>query len=132
MKPTFSIVITFFDEFRYVEEALASTFMQEGIECEVHLVNDSLDPESIAFLARLQESYGFKLISQENSGLSRARNVGIEASRGRYLAFLDADDYLLPGVLRRVQDELDRNELDMLKCGTLMQMENEFYFDPHG
>lgn len=129
MQPSLSVIITFFDEFHYVEDALASVYAQDGIGCDIHVVNDSLDHDAIAFLQKLQVRYGFNLISQENSGLSKARNAGLDAARGRYVAFLDADDYFLPGSLKRVQPRLDTEKPDMLKCNVLRQAENEFYFE---
>lgn len=88
----FSVIIPLYNKAPYIIRALESVFEQSFQDFEVIVVNDgSTDGgESI-----VQEKYGYKihLINQENLGVSSTRNNGIEASKGDYIAFLDADDY---------------------------------------
>lgn len=88
----FSVIIPLFNKAPYVIRALDSVFNQTNQDFEVIVVNDgSTDSGEVL----VQEKYGnrINLIKQKNSGVSSARNRGIEESTGEYIAFLDADDY---------------------------------------
>lgn len=56
-----------------------------------------------------------KVIHQANKGLSEARNTGIRAAQGKYIQFVDSDDYLEPNVLGKLVAQMEREELDVLR-----------------
>lgn len=56
-----------------------------------------------------------RVIHQENAGLSAARNTGIAAAQGEYIMFVDSDDYLQPNVLRMLMEQIERDNLDVLR-----------------
>lgn len=88
----FSVLIPLYNKGLYVIRALDSVFDQTYQDFEVIVINDgSTDGGEVL----VQKKYDGKvfLINQENSGVSTARNRGIRASKGDYIAFLDADDY---------------------------------------
>jgi glycosyltransferase involved in cell wall biosynthesis len=89
---------------RAIDSALAQRIDRPT---EVVVVDDG----STDSTPRILESYGArtKVVTQPNRGPAAARNAGVRASRGDYLAFLDADDQWLPGKLSRTCDVLDRN-----------------------
>lgn len=55
------------------------------------------------------------VIHQENKGLSEARNTGTRAARGEYIMYVDSDDYLQPNVLGALMEQVERDELDVLR-----------------
>ena len=99
--PRLSVVIPYFNMGAYVEECLASAYASDVRPDEVVLVDDgSTDPGSIARLYALEQDArypGLKVVRGPNRGLAGARNRGADATRGRYLAFLDPDDAVEPG-----------------------------------
>jgi glycosyltransferase involved in cell wall biosynthesis len=102
-----SVVIPVWNGAATVGEAIQSVLDQRWRDFEVIVVNDG----STDATARVLESYGdqIKVIEQENSGPAAARNAGVRASSGEYLAFLDADDKWLPEMLSRTVPILDRD-----------------------
>ena len=92
-RPPASIVIAALDEERYVGEAIESALAQTWEPVEVVVVDDGSTDRT----AEIAASYeGVRVVSQGNRGLSAARNAGVAASTGEILAFLDADDVLMP------------------------------------
>jgi glycosyltransferase involved in cell wall biosynthesis len=94
-----SVVIPVYNCVEYTTAALDSVFAQTFTNFEVVLVNDgSPDTEMLEHLiAPYQDRIVY--LKQENRGLSAARNTGIRAARGKYLAFLDSDDCWPPEYL---------------------------------
>jgi len=102
-----SVVIPVWNGARTVPRALASVFAQSFTDYEVVVIDDGSTDDTASVLA----GYGDRLrvISQPNRGLSAARNVGVRASGGAYLAFLDDDDEWMAAKLARCVPVLDAN-----------------------
>jgi GT2 family glycosyltransferase/glycosyltransferase involved in cell wall biosynthesis len=107
--PRISVVIPCYNQGTFVRDAVASVFEQTMPDFEVVIVDDGSDdgvtPQLLAEL-RLER---VQVITQENGGLSAARNRGIAASRGELVVTLDADDMLVPRYLDMLVPALDRN-----------------------
>ncbi len=85
-------------------------------EFEVILINDGSTDNSFKIAQDLERRYNnLKLISQKNQGLGGARNTGILASSGKYLTFVDSDDYLVPQKLNGLLKICEDNDLDVLR-----------------
>jgi glycosyltransferase involved in cell wall biosynthesis len=97
--PRVSVIIPAYRAAAYIGEALDSVFVQGWRDLEVIVVNDG-SPDT-DHLERVLESYRDRIVylKQENGGVSSARNAGILAARGEWLAFLDADDVWMPEYL---------------------------------
>jgi glycosyltransferase involved in cell wall biosynthesis len=63
---------------------------------EVIVVNDGSSEDELGFLVGLQQRFDFQILSQENSGQSAARNLGVSKATSDYICLLDQDDYYLP------------------------------------
>jgi glycosyltransferase involved in cell wall biosynthesis len=103
--PRVSIVIAVYNGAPTIERALASVFAQTYTDYEVIVVNDGSTDDTAAVLARFGDK--IRLITQGNRGLSAARNAGVRASTGEYVAFLDDDDEWMPEKLARCVPVLD-------------------------
>jgi len=102
-----SVVIPAYNAEKYIGRAIDSVLAQSRRPDEIIVVDDG----STDGTAGVVESYGSQVrcIRQENGGASVARNSGIEAATGRWIAFLDADDEWLPEKLQIQTDHLKRN-----------------------
>ncbi len=106
--PDVSIVIIFFNAAGYLEEAIASVRAQAGVSWELVLVDDG-STDASGDIARRHADGSVRVVTNAtNLGMSAARNIGMRASRGRYVFFLDADDVLLPGAIARLAGILDQ------------------------
>lgn len=107
--PLVSIVIPAYNVAAFIADALSSAFAQTCTDYEVIVVNDgSPDTEALEqAIAPFRDRIEY--VSRENGGPSAARNTGIRLARGEYVAFLDADDTLLPIFL---EEHISRARLD--------------------
>ncbi len=97
--PTVSVIIPAYNVAGYVGETLESVFAQTFTDYEVILINDG-SPDT-ADMEQVIEPYRDKItyLTQQNLGAGAARNNGLQVARGRFVAFLDADDIWLPSFL---------------------------------
>jgi len=93
--PLVSIIIPCYNCRQFVAQAIESAFAQGYSNVEVLVVDDGSNDGS----AQIALSYPVRFFQQEHQGVSAARNLGIRASLGEYLVFLDSDDRLRPGAM---------------------------------
>jgi glycosyltransferase involved in cell wall biosynthesis len=93
--PTFSVVIPLYNRRHAIGAAIRSVQRQTFQDFEIVVVDDGSKDKPEEAIAAIAEPR-LRLIGQENRGGSAARNAGIDAARGRHVAFLDSDDAFLP------------------------------------
>jgi glycosyltransferase involved in cell wall biosynthesis len=97
MGPTVSVVITTYNQARYIEDTLGTVFKQTDPPLEVIVVDDGSTDETPNRLARFGNR--IRYIRQKNQGVASSRNTGISHARGEYVALLDGDDLWEPDKL---------------------------------
>lgn len=109
-----SIIIPVYNVEKYVEKCIRSCENQDipKEDYEVIVVNDGSPDGSLAIVERVAKEYpNIKVISQENQGLSGARNTGLAAAQGEYVWFVDSDDWIeedcLKGLTEKLVDDID-------------------------
>jgi glycosyltransferase involved in cell wall biosynthesis len=98
-RPAVSVIIPVFNSERYISAALASIQAQTFTDVEVLLIDDGSTDGTLREAGRFAGSLALTIVQQANAGPSAARYNGIRRARGRYCAFLDADDVMLPDLL---------------------------------
>jgi Glycosyl transferase family 2 len=115
-QPDVSVVLISFNNHPYITDALLSCYLDQSVATQVIVVDDCSTDGSRDLLEGLHKELEFSLILREhNGGEGAARTSGLAAAIGRYVNFLDGDDYLLPGKLARQVDLLDRDR-DVSVC----------------
>jgi teichuronic acid biosynthesis glycosyltransferase TuaG len=112
--PFFSVIIPCYNVEESVLPTLRSVEAQGFRDFEVIAVNDGSTDTTGEVLASYAAGFPFRVVTQENRGLGGARNSGIAAAEGRFLAFLDADDLWAPNKLARVFDCLQETGADLV------------------
>lgn len=103
--PKISVIIPVYNGQGTIGRACKSVLEQDYPNVELVLVDDGSKDRTFEILEELAKEHDNVLpVRQENGGVSRARNTGLENATGEYLMFLDADDELAPGILTKVME----------------------------
>lgn len=114
-RPDVTVIIPVYNTERYLRQCVASACSQTGVAVQVICVDDGSTDGSRALLAELAEQDARVLaLRQANAGLSVTRNVAMEHATGRYLCFLDSDDYWQLDGLAELVRQADDDRLDLL------------------
>ncbi|WP_207666090.1 MULTISPECIES: glycosyltransferase [Clostridia] len=108
-----SIIVPVYNVEKYIEKCLQSIFSQLTQEVEVIIVDDCTSDASIEIAERLSNGLGnVRIVRREkNGGLSAARNSGLENASGKYVWFVDSDDYICDGaiafLIKKAEENMD-------------------------
>ena len=113
--PAISVIIPVYKVEPYLDACVSSVVGQTFSDLEILLVDDG-SPDRCPELCDTwaQKDPRVRVIHQENGGLSAARNTGIEAAKGEFLAFVDSDDMLEPDALRRAWEAQQACQADLV------------------
>ena len=114
-----SFIVPVFGVEKYIEECIRSLYHQDipKEEYEVICVDDCSPDNSAAIIERLQSEYPtLKLLRHtENKRQGGARNTGLREAQGRYVWFIDSDDYIQPNCLKALLNQAESEQLDVLQ-----------------
>ena len=116
--PKLSVILPCYNGEAFLARAMDSALQQSFRDLEIVLVDDGSKDGTPAicddYAARDDR---VRVIHQANAGLSAARNAGMAIATGEYLAFLDADDWLVPDAYERMLRAMDEHDADCACCG---------------
>lgn len=117
-KPIVSVLIPVYNVEKYLKKCLDSVVNQTLTNIEIICVNDGSTDDSLKVL----EEYGsidsrIKIINKANGGLPSARNAGLDVAKGRYVGFVDSDDYIEPNMFEKLVDVAEHEESEVVICG---------------
>ena len=113
-EPLVSVIIPAYNAEKYIEMAVKSVLKQSYPNIEIIVINDGSTDNTMDVLSHLD---GCVVVSTENKGVSNARNVGIDISKGEYISFLDADDELEKYAIESLMNACLKYDADI--CGGL-------------
>lgn len=112
-KPLISIIIPIYDVERYLERCVKSVLSQTYQNLEIILVDDGT-PDNAGIMADnfAKADSRIKVIHQKNAGLGAARNTGIRNATGKYIAFVDSDDWIAPDMIEYLYRLISKYDAD--------------------
>ena len=148
-----SIIVPIYNVAPYLRKCVDSLLVQDISDYEIILVDDGSTDDSGAIAdeivreaisngqwaidnetnrqSPIANSPTLRVIHQENAGLSAARNSGIAVAQSDYIMFVDSDDYLQPNVLGALMEQVERDNLDVLRFRYQNVRESGEVFVPH-
>lgn len=119
-QPQVSVIVPVYNQERYLEECISSIRRQTLAEWECLIINDGSSDSSGEIARRFSEADSrIRYFEQENGGVSSARNLGMQRASGRYLCFVDGDDFIDAAFLKHLLDASDRGASDLTVAGKL-------------
>lgn len=113
-----SVIVPVYNAEKFVDRAIQSVLRQMDGSIELILVNDGSKDRSGAICdAYAAENANIRVIHKENGGTSSAKNMGIQIATGRYISFMDSDDYLEPITYSEIREVILRHEPDCIDFG---------------
>lgn len=121
-----SVIIPVYNTELYLERCLNSILNQTFKDIELIIVNDNSNDNSSKIIETfINKNSNIKYIdNKENKGVSNCRNEAIKISSGKYILFVDSDDYLDKNMIETMYNEASNNDLDIVMCGYFVDYED--------
>ena len=125
VKSKLSIIVPCYNVEKYLGCCLNSLLNQTFKDFEIVAINDGSCDNTLKILEEYSKKDNrIKIISQENKGLSGARNTGIDAAIGDYIAFLDSDDWVSPNFYQKLYEAITKNDCDIAAATIIRKREH--------
>lgn len=125
-----SIIIPMYNVEKYVEKCLRSCAEQDlpSDDYEIIVINDGTKDNSLEIVENVAKDYSnITIISQENQGLSAARNKGLSLANGEYIWFVDSDDWIQENCLLKIITKFFNEDLDILAICAANYVNSEYH-----
>ena len=124
-RPEISVIVPVYRVEKYLNDCIDSILAQTFTDFELILVDDG-SPDGCPALcdAAAAKDSRIRVIHQKNRGLSGARNAGLDAAEGEWIAFVDSDDMLLPQALEKAHSTAEKTGADVVLYGFAFTDEN--------
>lgn len=127
-KDLISIIVPMYNVENTIEKCVKSILEQTYENIEIILVNDGSTDNTLKVCQKYQDNSKVIIINKQNEGVSEARNCGIEKANGKYIVFIDADDYIEKNMVKELYENLGEN--DLVICGKNIIKNNSLIQDP--
>lgn len=117
-QPDVSIILPVYNVEKYLRRCLDSLVNQDcSCSYEIIIINDGSQDGSADIIGEFEQRYDFiRAISQENAGVSAARNAGIAEAKGKYVALVDSDDFVETGYISVMYELAEKHDADIVQC----------------
>lgn len=123
-----SIIVPVYNAEEYLDRCLESILAQTYIHYEVLLINDGSTDRSQEICDKYAlEDKRIHVIQKVNSGVAETRNVGIKAAKGKYISFIDSDDYIKSDMLEKMIIRAEHSNSDMVMCKYFIDNNGEIH-----
>ena len=108
-----SVIVPVYNAEKFIDKCIESVINQTYKEIELILVNDGSKDNSLKILQKYEKQYPkmIKVFNQTNKGVGAARNLGIKHVTGKYIFFLDSDDWIELDYLVKLYEDISKNDI---------------------
>ena len=114
-----SVIVPVYNSEKYLHRCIDGILAQNYTDFDLLLIDDGSTDNSGNICDEYEIRDGrIRVFHQENGGVSSARNLGLDNARGKYVMFVDSDDYMLPNMCELMISTLETKNADLVICGT--------------
>ena len=125
-----SIIIPIFNTEKYLSKTINSILSQSYKNIEVILVDDGSDDNSLSICKEYaKKDNRIVVIHNENSGVSKTRNIGLEQAKGDFISFVDSDDYIEKNMIEELYNLHLKTNSDITMCSIIRENQNGKEFE---
>ena len=124
--PLVSVIMPAYNAEAFIEEAIASVQAQTIKDWELLVIDDGSKDKTREIVDQLasKDERIRPMVNEQNMGVAKTRNRGLDVFRGKYVAFLDSDDYWCPQMLEKMIARAERTKADIIYCSYEIVDEN--------
>lgn len=118
MEKLLTVIVPIYNVEKYLDKCIKSIINQTYKKLEIILINDG-SPDNCGVICDNYKKIDnrIKVIHQQNQGQAISRNLGIKLSKGDYISFVDADDYLELDMYKKMMDIIEKYDCEIVECG---------------
>lgn len=127
-----SIIVPYFETIDLTRKLLEELKLQikNNDEVEVIVIDDGCYEDSLEYYDKYKSDDFAILIQQDNMGVAKARNKGIDIAKGKYIAFIDCDDMVTPNYIETLLNAIDTYDTDIINFNWLEYTQNKVWLRP--
>ena len=115
--PQISVIVPIYNTEKYIHKCINSILGQSFRDIEIILVNDGSEDNCGQIVNEYQKADArIKVIHKENGGLWSARNAGLDIATGKYISFIDSDDWVKREMLEEMYNKAEEHQADLVVC----------------
>ena len=111
-----SVIVPIYNAEKYLDQCIKSIMAQTKDNLQIILVNDGSTDESANIIKQYQTNKHVFVVEKSRSGLIDARIEGMKHAKGKYIGWVDSDDYIEPNMYERLYDTAENNQADVVYC----------------
>lgn len=120
-----SVIIPVYNAEKYLDKCLDSVINQSLKDIEIIIINDGSTDNSIKIINKYLNDKRLVFFNRKNHGIGVTRNFGIKSAKGKYICFLDSDDYYEHNMLEDMYNYIINNDLDIAICNYYKVFDNK-------
>lgn len=122
MSVVISVIVPIYNASKYLTQCIESILQQTYKELEIILINDGSTDQSGQICEKYEKiDSRIHFISQQNGGSVKARKTGLKAASGKYIGFVDADDYIEPEMFEKLLGKMIKFDVDFIHSGMIVE-----------
>lgn len=121
-----SIIMPVYNVAEYIRECLESILNQTYNDIEIIAIDDGSSDESVKILEDYNEKFKkIKILFQKHKGVSEARNLALKHAKGKFILYVDSDDFLNENMIEEMVNKAEKSSSDIVMCGYYKYYENK-------
>lgn len=117
MKEKISVIVPIYNTSKYLDKCIKSILNQTYKNFELILINDGSTDTSLSICNKYATNdKRITIINKKNTGISDSRNIGINKANGKYISFIDSDDYIENNMFEELIKKMEYEQVDIVKC----------------